>query len=125
METHLYDFHLRVLLYEEDGEWVAHALEMDLLGYGKTENAAVKDLQGLVEAQLSFARQKNDDTLLAFPAPKEFFDRWEIAHTAALKKQVFPDRSAKLEARAIFISLNTSLRNMEKISRRKFEPVTG
>lgn len=82
MEAHVYDFQLRVLLYREDGEFVAHALEMDLLGYGKTEAEALRDLKGLIESQVTFARQMNDDTLLDFPAPKELFARWEKAHAA-------------------------------------------
>jgi len=50
---------LRAVLYQEDGLWVAHALEMDLLGTGGTETAALRELRSNAEAQLSFAKQEN------------------------------------------------------------------
>jgi len=78
LDTH--DFKTKVLLYKEGGQFVAHALEMDLLGYGRTRNAAVKELRGLVKAQISFARNMDDDSLLLFPAEREYFERWDAAH---------------------------------------------
>lgn len=105
MDKHICEIPLRVLLYKEDGEFVAHALEMDLLGYGASEKAATEDLESLVVCQLIFAHQKADDSLLLFPAPKEFFNRWEAARVAALKKEVMGDKSIKLEAKAIVISI--------------------
>ena len=125
MEAHVYDFQIRVLLYREDGEFVAHALEMDLLGYGKTDAEALRELKGLIEAQITFARQKNDDTLLDFPAPKEFFARWEKAHAAALKRQVFPDTSVQMTAKAIFISLGERIRRIQDAPAKQFRRLTS
>ncbi|HKI86373.1 MAG TPA: hypothetical protein VKA53_06485, partial [Thermoanaerobaculia bacterium] len=50
---------LRVLGYQEDGEWVALALEMDLRGYGETFQGALVELRDLVATQLSFADFKS------------------------------------------------------------------
>ena len=61
---------LRAVLYREDGLWVAHALEMDLIGTGATESAALRELRGNVEAQLSFATQEGVNPFR--PAPQEF-----------------------------------------------------
>lgn len=72
---------LRVLLYrdEEDapGEWIAIALEMDLLGYGKTEDEALTYLRDLVETQVSFALDKKELNLIPFPAPPKYFNLYE------------------------------------------------
>ena len=73
------EFQIKVLLYSENDEWVAHALEMDLLGYGAGERQAMTALRKAVDAQLEFARRKNDPDLIQFPAPRSFFTRWEKA----------------------------------------------
>ena len=52
------NFYLRVLGYKEDNENIAHCLEMDLKGYGKTEKKAFSDLMDLIKMQVSFAMQK-------------------------------------------------------------------
>ncbi|NJM37597.1 MAG: hypothetical protein HC845_06930 [Akkermansiaceae bacterium] len=49
---------LRAVLYREDGLWIAHALEMDLIGTGATESAALRELRRNVDAQFSFATQE-------------------------------------------------------------------
>ena len=104
LDTHIYDIQIRVLIYHEDNEWVARALELDLLGYGKTQMAAVEELKKAVEAQISFANQIGDDLLL-FPAEQEYFKRWEDAQKKALRMEILGDRSIKLEAKAAVISL--------------------
>lgn len=68
---------LRGLGYQEDGVWVALALEMDLRGYGETFEEAFKDLQDQVRMQLSFAREKNDPGLIFKDAEKKYFEIYE------------------------------------------------
>jgi len=65
---------LSVLGYEEEGEWVAHALEMDLRGYGKTFSKAVRDLLNLVESQIRFAQFKNQPELIYKQAEPRYWD---------------------------------------------------
>lgn len=85
MNAHFYDLTIRVLVYKEDDQFVAHALEFDILGYGETEAAAKKNLTILLDNQLSFAACKNSPESVYFPAPKEFFDRWDKANQAKIK----------------------------------------
>ena len=73
---------LRVVLYREDGLWVAHALEMDLIGTGATETAALRELRSNVDAQLSFAKQEKANPFR--PAPAEILKLWEDANLAAI-----------------------------------------
>ena len=67
----------RVLLYKEDGEWTAHALELDLIGSGESEDSALADLHKAVGCQISFAIQKKDISMLSREVPKEYFVRWK------------------------------------------------
>jgi hypothetical protein len=109
METHVYNIGIRVLIYKEDHEVCAHALELDLLGYGKTEKGALSRLSAMIRAQISFARAKNDDSLLPFPAAKEFYERWETAHNAALRKEIFGEKTAEMSIKAVCISISDEL----------------
>ena len=76
---------LSVLGYREDGDWVAHALEMDVIGVGDTWEEALSELDGNIHAQIAFAKDLGDDSLIFRPAPAEFFDMF--------KKETFPARS--------------------------------
>jgi hypothetical protein len=99
MKSHFYNLAIRVLVYKEDDQFVAHALEMDILAYGKTEEAAKRELETLLENQLSFAACKGVPETVHFPAPKEFFDRWEKANQAALKGEPLSEKSFGLHGK--------------------------
>ena len=73
---------LRAIIYPEDGLWVAHALEMDLIGTGATEAAALRELRSNVEAQLSFAKQENINPF--HPAPVAIQKLWDETNLAVL-----------------------------------------
>jgi hypothetical protein len=111
MDAHIYNLGVRVLIYKEEGEFCAHALELDLLGYGKTENEAVSELSQAIGSQISFARFKNDDSLLSFPAAKEFYNRWEAAHAATLKREIFQEKSTAMAIKAVWIEIGDTLAN--------------
>jgi hypothetical protein len=67
------NLNLKVLGYVRDNVWAAHCLEMDLVGEGRTFEQAFRNLEDLVEMQVSFAFYKDDFTLLYHPAPTELF----------------------------------------------------
>lgn len=67
---------LRVLGYREERSWVAHCLETDLVGHGRTFEDALADLEELTEMQLSFAIQRRQPTLLDHPAPPEIWEAY-------------------------------------------------
>ena len=66
---------LRVLGHRERKDWAAHCLETDLVGHGRTFEAALENLMELTEMQVSFARFKNQPALLDHPAPPGI---WEM-----------------------------------------------
>lgn len=70
---------LNVLGYQEEGEWVALALEMDLRGYGPTFQEATKELHELVTTQIGFARFKRQPELIWKPAEPVYWRLFEDA----------------------------------------------
>ena len=77
-----------VLGYIEDGDWVAHALEMDVIGVGSTWKEALSALDENIQAQVSFAKYRGDDSLIFQPAPAEFFEKFREAQEATLRALV-------------------------------------
>ena len=84
-----------VLIKEEDGAWLAHCLELDIVATGDTIQAAEQDLVDLIRAQVSYAIEHDNLDHLYHAAPpeiwKEFFecdDRWERRHKSARKIKV-------------------------------------
>jgi hypothetical protein len=121
MDTNIYDFQIRILISPEDGEFTAHALEMDLVAYGKTEKEAVKELKSLVFNQISFAIERSEEHLMVFPAPKEFFAQWEAAQSDALKG-IAKARAKKVRVKAVGICFSES--DIRKVTRGNiFDPV--
>lgn len=106
MNRYFYNIQIRVLICPEDGEFVARALEMDLLGYGKTEREAIEELKSAIESQISFAHQMNDPGMIQFPADQSYFKRWEDAQIKALRHEILEDKPMRLESRAAIISFN-------------------
>ncbi|MFO1485724.1 MAG: hypothetical protein U1F71_20350 [Verrucomicrobiaceae bacterium] len=80
MKPHTHDLCFRVLAYKEGGDFVAHALEADLLGYGSTIDEAMKDLIESLEAQISFAIKMGDVSLIQKEAPPEIASKWQDAY---------------------------------------------
>ncbi len=117
METNVYDFQIRVLLSKDDGKFVAHALEMDLVAYGKTEKEAIREVTNLIRNQISFAMEKREDHLMYFRAPNEYFEQWEKAHAAALQGMVAPGKSATIHLKAISLCFSQrELKELRKLS---------
>jgi hypothetical protein len=118
MKTHYYDLFTRVLIYKEGRQFVAHALDYDLLGYGRTEEEARRELEALVENQLSFAATTEKLEMINFPAPKEFFKRWEKVNEAQRGGRKTRNQTWGLSTKAAVIGFTVSelkkLRNRNK-----------
>jgi predicted RNase H-like HicB family nuclease len=78
---------IRVLGYKgRDGQWAAHCLETDLVGYGKTFELALANLEELTEMQVSFAFYKKQPSLLDRPAPPYVFETYNILWRTYLQR---------------------------------------
>ncbi len=69
---------VNVFLKKEDGLFVAHCLEFDIVAVAKTEEQAKEDLKDLVTAQIAYAFANDNLDNLFRPAPKSV---WEECFT--------------------------------------------
>jgi hypothetical protein len=83
---------LRVVIYQEDGLMVAHSLEVDVIGVGTTQTAALEELRGNIEAQLSFSRAKKINPFR--PAPAKIQALWDDNNLSILGLPGSKSRSA-------------------------------
>jgi len=79
---------LSVLGYVEDGDWIAHALEFDIVGVGETFEQAIEALQEAIELQMSYAHFKEDPSLIFHRAPEKLFEQYQKAKDEALFQQI-------------------------------------
>jgi hypothetical protein len=121
MKTHHYDLAIRVLIYKEGRQFVAHALELDILAYGKSEEEAQRELEALLDNQLSFAACKEKSEMVNFPAPKKFFERWEKANQAALRGERVSEKSLGLRGKpSILVYSDEDLHKLRAARKRDF-----
>lgn len=73
------EFEVRVVVFREDSEWTAVALEMNVRGYGRTQKAAIDDVTRMLVAQVSFAVQMGHPESVSRPADPKYWDMYEEA----------------------------------------------
>ena len=105
MKKHSYDLAIRALISKEDGMFVAHALELDLVAEGTTEEGALKELSDAIFAQLAFAAQMENPDLINHPAPAEYSLRWDKASRLALAGIVGSEKAANIKTKAVCIAI--------------------
>lgn len=65
---------LNVLIYQEDNEWIAHCLQMDIMAASKDRATVQDDIIDLIKAQVEFALENNNMEGIFKSAPAE---EWE------------------------------------------------
>lgn len=100
VEAGFSDFSLNILGFQEDGEWVALALEMDLRGHGPTFHDALNDLRDLVGMQISFALFKGLPQMILKPAPAFYFELFALARQRWLSSWTTESAQEDLEYQA-------------------------
>jgi len=73
------NFEANVLVFREDTAWTALALEMDIRGYGPTVEAALKDVIGMLQAQITFAVQMGHPETVWHRAEEKYWRIWDRA----------------------------------------------
>src|SRR4051794_21113549 len=75
---------LRVVYYRDDGAWVAHCLEFNLMGDGQTQTAALKELDAAISLQVEATLESGNWSNLFNPAPGKFLEMFaagkDVAH---------------------------------------------
>jgi len=64
---------IRVVFYQEEGAWIAHCLEFDLLGDGETQGDALTMLSKAIRIQVEAARDYGNPANLFSPAEGKYF----------------------------------------------------
>lgn len=123
-ETHQVDMQLRVLITERPDQVIAHALEMDMLGFGDTIEAAMHHLKKMISAQITLCAHLGDLDLIFFPADEETEHRWLQANREAVIGDDCTDSTAtaRVTFRAEFLTV-TSDEITEAKRGPAFEPV--
>lgn len=67
---------LRVVFYQEDGDWYGHCLEFDLVESGATLKEARADILDVIRAHVEWAIQHENMEHLYRSAPMEFWTRF-------------------------------------------------
>jgi predicted RNase H-like HicB family nuclease len=83
-------FQFRVLVYpspDKKNAFVAHCLELDVIGQGKSVEAAVGELLEVIEIQIENSKSQKVDPF--FPAPKEIWETYQRAKET--KRQLSPE----------------------------------
>ncbi|MBU4261221.1 MAG: hypothetical protein KKC76_04985 [Proteobacteria bacterium] len=62
---------VNILIKEEDGMYVAHCLELDVVAVSKTPDQAQREVISLICAQVDYAFSNNNLNNLYHPAPPE------------------------------------------------------
>jgi hypothetical protein len=78
---------LRVITYPEEGVWLAHCLELDIVAEGDTAKKALADLIDLCCLQIKTASDEGDLISIIRPAPPEY---WKMYFSARKKKRIKP-----------------------------------
>ncbi len=107
----------RVLLYRDEGEWIAHSLELDLVGTGENEEEAKKELVGAIVTQVEFCHEKGWDPFS--PAPENVFKIWEKVQLETWET-VLAQAQEKNQEYRFASSLNFRLSESEQGRRLKF-----
>lgn len=96
----------RILVYTEDGQYVAHAIDMDLIGEAPSPNGAVGALKQAIEAQVSFAVHKGNTGMVYFKCSRALENRWIKAAEKGLHDLAKGDDAKNMECIASFIELS-------------------
>lgn len=90
-------FDLHILIYKEGGQYVAHCLELDIVGCGTNLETAFKEMQELVETQIEFHFRHGIENKLFHPAPAEYWNKWLKAERCELPRKSLPDKVESLK----------------------------
>lgn len=81
------NFQLNVVIYNEDKEWIAHCLELDLVTTGKSVQKAWADMRDIIQAHIEFAIENDNLEHIFKQAPREVWNRiFELQRKGVLPK---------------------------------------
>ena len=100
---------LNILIYEEDGEWVAHCLQMDIVTTNDSEDSVKEDIIDLIKFHIICAIENDNVGYIFKMAPPE---EWE---------KYLQSQNQNCDVRKIAISLNKGDHRIKPIPLREVE----
>lgn len=89
---------LRIVFYREDGDWMAHCLETDLMGDGPTMREALDSLWDATVIQFDASFQWKNPANFFSPAPGRFFEMYALGRDVARAEMDVPaERLAEID----------------------------
>jgi predicted RNase H-like HicB family nuclease len=92
---------LSAIIYREEGVWLAHCLEMDVVAEGDKPQKAFKDLDELCELQIKTALEEGDLETVFRPAPPEIWKMFWMGREKTQKKHRTFGPVKRFEAREL------------------------
>ncbi len=80
----LFDISLRVVFYKDGSRWIAHCLEFDLLGDGRSKEKALESLTASIDLQLEESFKHDNPSNLLSPAPSEAWEMFALGKDTAV-----------------------------------------
>lgn len=85
-----YKVPIRIVLYREEGEWVAHCLEMDICGTGNSKSSSMTCLQELIMEQVAHSISIGNIENLFHQAPSEYLKMFDAGKDAFVGEMRIP-----------------------------------
>lgn len=74
---------IRVVFYRDDGDWVAHCLELGLIGDGPTRQESLEQLVAAIRLQVEASLEQDNPRNLFSPADGEYFEMFAAGRDVA------------------------------------------
>ncbi len=89
-DTHLtnYKTEFSIAIYQDEGEWVAHNLELDLVACDQDKDKALEELRVLTLNHINFCIQNECVDQLMRPAPARFWEQRAHKVTAQVVAEI-------------------------------------
>jgi hypothetical protein len=99
---------LRIVFYQEAEIWIAHCLEMDVMGHGKVKGVALDMLLDAMATQISASIEVNNHANIFMPADSRFFEMYAAGKNVAkgqceisipeIQKRITPKNDVRIES---------------------------
>jgi predicted RNase H-like HicB family nuclease len=76
---------LRVVFYKDRQHWIAHCLELDLVGHGRTRKGALRMMSKAIAVQVATSIKHNNPRNLFSPADGKVFAMFAAGEDVAMR----------------------------------------
>ena len=92
---------LKLLLFRDGEEYVAHILDFDLVGTGSTKDEAVREVCEAALEQIAYALEHSCIDKIFKPAPLSCYKKWEEVGQHAIMNILISEKKKTLTRRSM------------------------